>query len=128
VLDAFSRRCVGWHLSRDIDTRLTLAALERGLTERRPPAGLIHHSDRGVQYASGNPFDNAKAESFFKTLKTGEVYLKEYQDFAEAKDNLGPFIEAVYNHKRLHSALGYLPPAEFESAFRENDDEPAGLA
>jgi transposase InsO family protein len=136
VLDAFSRRCVGWHLSRDIDTRLTLAALEMGLTQRQPPAGLIHHSDRGVQYASaeyvarleragalpsmsarGNPYDNAKVESFFKTLKTEEVYLKDYQNFTEAHDNLGPFIEAVYNQKRLHSSLGYLPPQEFEADF-----------
>lgn len=146
VLDAFSRRCVGWHLSRDIDTRLTLAALEMGLTLRQPPSGLIHHSDRGVQYASaeyvarlesvgalpsmsakGNPFDNAKAESFFKTLKTEEVYLKDYQNFAQARDNLGPFIEAVYNRKRLHSALGYLPPEEFEADFL-NANEPVRLA
>lgn len=135
VIDAFSRFCVGWHLSKDIDTRLTLAALEMALSNRRPPAGLIHHSDRGVQYASadyvsrleraqarpsmsakGNPFDNAKAESFFKTLKAEEVYLKDYQNFTEAHANIGPFIEAVYNKKRLHSALGYLPPEEFEES------------
>ena len=134
VLDAYSRLCVGWHLSKDIDTRLTLAALEMALHKREPSAGLIHHSDRGVQYAStdyvlrleaagakvsmsarGNPYDNAKAESFFKTLKSEEVYLKDYQSFAEARANLGPFIEAVYNQKRLHSAIGYLPPAEFEA-------------
>jgi transposase InsO family protein len=135
ILDSFSRFCVGWHLSRDIDAKLTLAALERALAGRRPRAGWIHHSDRGVQYASGeyvarlaaararismsargNPYDNAKAESFFKTLKTEEVYLKGYQNFAEAQANLGPFIEAVYNRRRLHSALDYLPPAEFEAA------------
>jgi putative transposase len=135
ILDAFSRRCVGWSLSRQIDTRLTLAALEMALETRQPPPGLIHHSDRGVQYASteyiarleqaqaqvsmsatGNPYDNAKAESFFKTLKHEEVYLKEYQTFADAQANLGQFIEAVYNQKRLHSSLGYLPPAEFEAA------------
>lgn len=146
VLDAFSRCCVGWHLARDIDTRLTLAALEMGLAQRRPPAGLIHHSDRGVQYASaeyvarlesagalpsmsakGNPYDNAKAESFFKTLKTEEVYLKDYQNFAEARENLGPFIEAVYNEKRLHSSLGYLPPEEFEADFL-NVSSPVRLA
>jgi len=135
VLDAYSRRCVGWKLSRQIDTRLTLDALEMALAQRQPAPGLIHHADRGVQYASlayvarleqagaqvsmsakGNPYDNAKAESFFKTLKREEVYLQEYRTFAEAESNLGHFIEAVYNQKRLHSSLGYLPPAEFEAA------------
>lgn len=135
VLDAWSRRCVGWQLSRTIDTRLTLAALEQGLTARCPAPGLIHHSDRGVQYASsnyvgrlegigarismaalGNPYENAKAESFFKTLKCEEVYLQEYRTFAEAEANLGRFITDVYNAKRLHSRLGYLPPVEFEAA------------
>jgi putative transposase len=134
ILDAYSRRCVGWHLARDIDTQLTLAALEQALDTRCPAPGLIHHSDRGVQYASaayvtrleqagarismsatGNPYDNAKAESFFKTLKREEVYLNQYQTFAEAEANLGQFIEDVYNRKRLHSSLGYLPPAEFEA-------------
>lgn len=136
VLDAYSRRCVGWKLSRQIDTQLTLDALEMALAHRRPPPGLIHHSDRGVQYASlayvarleqasarvsmsakGNPYDNAQAESFFKTLKREEVDLQEYRTFAEAETNLGHFIEAVYNQKRLHSSLGYLPPVEFEAAY-----------
>jgi transposase InsO family protein len=136
LLDAYSRRCVGWELSRCIDTRLTLAALDRALALRHPPPGLIHHSDRGVQYASadyvarlesvgaqismaarGNPYDNAKAESFFKTLKREEVYLKEYRTFADAEANIQTFIEDVYNTKRLHSSLGYLPPVEFEAAF-----------
>ena len=135
VLDAYSRRCVGWKLSRQIDTQLTLDALELALAQRQPAPGLIHHSDRGVQYASlayvarleqagarvsmsakGNPYDNAKAESFFKTLKREEVDLQEYRTFAEAEANLGYFIEAVYNQKRLHSSLGYLPPVEFEAA------------
>jgi putative transposase len=135
VLDAYSRRCVGWKLSRQIDTQLTLDALEMALTQRHPLPGLIHHSDRGVQYASlayvarleqaearvsmsakGNPYDNAKAESFFKTLKREEVYLQDYRTFADAEANLGHFIEAVYNQKRLHSSLGYLPPVEFEAA------------
>jgi transposase InsO family protein len=135
VLDACSRRCVGWKLARQIDTRLTLAALEMAVAQRQPAPGLIHHSDRGVQYASadyvarlqqlgarlsmsatGNPYDNAKAESFFKTLKHEEVYLNDYQSFAEAEAHLGQFIEAVYNVKRLHSGLGYRPPAEFETA------------
>ncbi len=139
MLDAFSRRCVGWKLSRQIDTRLTLAALEMAIELCQPRRGLIHHSDRGVQYASieyvsrleeigarvsmsatGNPYDNAKAESFFKTLKREEVYLKDYQAFAEAEANLGQFIEAVYNTKRLHSSLGYRPPAEFEGNFAQS--------
>jgi putative transposase len=134
VLDAWSRRCVGWELSRAIDTTLTLAALDRALAARRPAPGLIHHSDRGVQYASaayvarlhdagaqvsmsavGNPYDNAKAESFFKTLKREEVYLNSYQTFRDAEANLGRFIQDVYNTKRLHSSLGYLSPVEFEA-------------
>jgi putative transposase len=142
LLDAYSRRCVGWKLSRQIDTRLTLDALAVALAQRQPTLGLIHHSDRGVQYASlayvvrleqagarvsmsakGIPYDNAKAESFFKTLKREEVYLKDYQTFAEAEANLGHFIEAVYNVKRLHSSLGYLPPVEFEAAYCSSTDE-----
>jgi transposase InsO family protein len=137
ILDAWSRRCVGRHLSRTIDTRLTLAALDRALLARCPAAGLIHHSDRGVQYASadyvgrlvsagarvsmaatGNPYENAKAESFFKTLKCEEVYLQQYRTFDEAEANLGRFIEDVYNAKRLHSSLGYRPPDEFETSHR----------
>jgi putative transposase len=138
IMDGFSRYCVGWHLSKDIDTRLTLAALERAISRRCPPVGLIHHSDRGVQYAStayverlhqigalpsmaakGNPYENAFAESFFKTLKREEVYLNEYRTFQEAHQNLDRFLEAVYNQKRLHSSLGYVPPAEFEAAYCE---------
>jgi putative transposase len=133
ILDAFSRRVVGWALSRWIDTALTLQALDHALATRHVEPGLIHHSDRGVQYASsvyverlhehgirismaarGNPYENAQAESFFKTLKSEEVYLKEYRDIDEAEQHLDRFIEAVYNTKRLHSALGYRPPAEFE--------------
>lgn len=136
ILDAFSRRCVGWHLSRDMTTQLTLTALQRAITERHPPAGLIHHSDRGMQYASydyinqlkqidaqismssvDNPYDNAKAESFFKTLKQEEVYLKDYRSFEDAEANLAVFLEQVYNSKRLHSSLGYLPPTEFEATY-----------
>jgi putative transposase len=142
ILDACSRRCIGWKLSRQIDTSLTLAALEMAIARRQPRRGLIQHSDRGVQYASfeyvsrleeigarvsmsatGNPYDNAKAESFFKTLKREEVYLKDYQTFAEAEANLGQFIDDVYNTKRLHSSLGYQPPAEFEAAFVQSMDE-----
>ena len=136
ILDAYSRKCIGWKLSKRIDTQLTLGALEVALAARNVTTGLIHHSDRGVQYASteyvarlhsieayvsmsalGNPYDNAKAESFFKTLKCEEVYLKQYQTFQEAEDNIREFIEDVYNTKRLHSSLGYLPPTEFEEAF-----------
>jgi putative transposase len=134
VLDGYSRRCVGWALSRSIDTQLALAALELALTSRQPVPGLIHHSDQGVQYASatyvarleqagvrssmagsGNPYENAKAESFFKTLKTEEVYLKEYRTYQDAHEQLQHFIEEVYNRKRLHSSLGYRPPVEFEA-------------
>ena len=136
VLDAYTRLCPGWALSRRIDTRLTLAALEKALACRTPETGWIHHSDQGVQYASGtyverlriagaqpsmsrrgNPYDNAKVESFFKTLKREEVYINQYRNYDEALANIGPFIDAVYNRKRLHSSLGYVPPAEFEADF-----------
>ena len=139
VLDAYSRKCVGWNLSKRIDTQLALGALEKALATRDVRPGLIHHSDRGVKSAStayverlhsvqaqismsavGNPYDNAKAESFFKTLKQEEVYLKQYQTFEEAETNIGQFIEDVYNTKRLHSSLGYLPPVEFEMAYAQD--------
>ena len=135
IIDDFSRYCVGWALSKWIDTKLTLSALQMALESRSPAAGLIHPSDQGVQYASaeyverleqaggarismaavGNPYENAKAESFFRTLKMEEVYLKDYRDFEEAQENIGEFIEEIYNRKRLHSSLGYLPPVEFEA-------------
>lgn len=133
VLDAHSRKVVGHAVSLDIDARLVLSALEMALEQRRPARGFIHHSDRGVQYACrdyverlnganarismsarGRPRDNAKAESFFKTLKAEEVYLQDYQSLDEARAALTHFIADVYNRKRLHSALGYRPPAEFE--------------
>jgi transposase InsO family protein len=133
LLDAYSRSCVGWQLARSIDTSLTLTALERALLSRDPHPGLIHHSDQGVQYANdryvsrldraqarismaavGNPYENAKAERFFRTLKHEEVYLNQYDSFADAEANLARFIDDIYNVKRLHSSLGYLPPAEFE--------------
>lgn len=146
VLDGWSRRCVGWQLSDTIDTGLTLAALNHAIEQRGPEEGLIHHSDRGVQYASaayverltsigarvsmsgkGNPYDNAKAESFFKTLKREEVYLKEYETIGEARQELGQFIEDVYNQKRLHSSLGYLPPVEYESLYTAVEKHPSSL-
>jgi putative transposase len=133
LLDAYSRRCIGWALERYLEAELALAALRMALATRMIRPGLVHHSDRGVQYASqayttlleangirismsrtGNPYDNAQAESFMKTLKYEEVHLFEYHNFAEAYERIGQFIEEVYNEKRLHSALGYRPPAEFE--------------
>ena len=133
LLDAYSRRVIGWALGRTLQAELTLSALRLALRQRQPAPGLAHHSDRGVQYAcaaytdllqqyritismsrKANPYDNAQAESFMKTLKYEEVYRTEYRDSADAYASIGEFIERVYNEKRLHSALGYLPPAEFE--------------
>jgi putative transposase len=133
VLDSFSRRVIGWALGRTLEAELAITALRMALIQRRPSPGLIHHSDRGVQYASyaytemlkqshvtismsrkGNPYDNAACESFMKTLKQEEVYRNEYQDFRDARSSIGEFLERVYNQERLHSALGYLPPTEFE--------------
>jgi putative transposase len=133
ILDAFTRRVIGWALGRTLEAALAVTALRMALIERKPAPGLVHHSDRGVQYASdayaemlkqhhaqismsrkGNPYDNAACESFMKTLKQEEVYRNEYRDFHEARTRIGEFLERVYNQKRLHSALGYLPPAEFE--------------
>jgi putative transposase len=133
VLDAWSRRVVGYAISRRIDTRLTLAALRAAISARAPSAGCIHHSDRGSQYAAedyrtelarhglrgsmgrrGNPYDNAKAESVMKTLKVEEVYLMEYETFNDVAASLPSFIEDIYNAKRRHSALGYKSPIAFE--------------
>ncbi len=136
ILDIFSRKCVGWRLGINIDAQLTLDALNVAIASRQHLgfSGLIHHSDRGVQYASeaytdrlkeleidismsgkGNAYDNAFAESFMKTLKVEEVYIKEYETFEDAYANIRHFIELVYNEKRLHSRIGYVPPAEFEA-------------
>ena len=138
VLDAFSRRVIGWALGRTLEAELAVAALRMALIERQPSPGLVHHSDRGVQYASedytgmlkqhtatismsrkGNPYDNAACESFMKTLKYEEVYRNEYRDFHDAHSSIGEFLERVYNQKRLHSALGYVPPAEFENGAKQ---------
>jgi transposase InsO family protein len=135
VIDAFSRRVIGWALDRRVEDELTLTALRMALQLRRPAAGLVHHSDRGSQYASGDytgllkangceismshkgsPGENGGCESWMKTLKYEEVYRQEYRDLAEARASLACFIDKVYNQKRLHSALGYRPPAEFEQA------------
>jgi putative transposase len=133
VLDAFSRRVIGWALDRTLEDDLAIAALKMAFRRRSPPEGLTHHSDRGVQYASndytgllkergvrismsrkGNPYDNAACESFMKTLKYEEVYRQEYRDLADARASIERFLEKIYNGKRLHSALGYCPPVEFE--------------
>jgi len=133
ILDAYSRRVVGWALSRRLEAELTVSALRMAIDQRKPVPGLVHHSDRGVQYACGayidllkqygmaismsrrgNPYDNAQAESFMKTFKYEEVYRTDYRDLADAQACIGEFIERVYNEQRLHSALGYVPPAEFE--------------
>ncbi len=133
VMDAYSRRVMGWCLARTLEAELALTALERALAQRQPPPGWIHHSDRGVQYAcaayverleaagacismaaKGSPLENAQAERLFRTLKEEEVYLQEYETFEEAEASIGRFIEEVYNRKRLHSSLGYRPPCEFE--------------
>jgi transposase InsO family protein len=135
VMDAYSRRVVGWDLGEDLRAELALGALNRALADRHIEPGIVHHSDRGVQYCchayveklrahdfaismsrTGNPYDNAKAESFMKTLKSEEVYLHQYRDQEEARASIQHFIEEVYNRKRLHSALGYRPPEEFEAA------------
>ena len=136
ILDACSRRVIGWALGRTLEAKLALEALRMAIARGRVAPGLVHHSDQGVQYASGdytelltehgilismsrrgNPYDNAQAESFMKTLKYEEVYRTEYLDFADGRRRIGKFIESVYNQKRLHSALGYLPPVEFEQQF-----------
>lgn len=133
VLDAFSRRVIGWALDRTLEDDLAIAALRMAIQGRTIEPGLVHHSDRGIQYASndytgllkdhqieismsrkGNPYDNAACESFMKTLKYEEVYRQEYRDLADARRSIERFLEKIYNEKRLHSALGYLPPAEFE--------------
>lgn len=138
ILDAYSRRVIGWALNRTLEDSLTLAALQMALSRRIVQSGLVHHSDRGSQYASrdyldllkesgigvsmsrkGNPWDNAACESFMKTLKYEEVFRSEYRDLQEAHMSIREFLEKIYNQKRLHSALGYLPPAEFERNHKE---------
>ena len=133
ILDGFSRKVVGWALDRTLASRLTIAALEHAAAQRRPRPGLVHHSDRGLQYARGeyvailekygmvpsmsrpaNPYDNASCESFMKTLKREEIYANRYDDLEHLRTNIEEFIEQYYNRQRLHSALGYRSPEEFE--------------
>jgi putative transposase len=138
ILDAFSRRVLGWGLNNSLETTLALAALRQAIQLRRPAPGLVHHSDRGVQYASkeyvalllehhmapsmsrpGNPYDNAKCESFMKTLKQEEIHTREYRDRADLEAHIGHFLEQYYNRQRLHSALNYRSPEQFERSLLE---------
>lgn len=145
ILDVYSRKVIGWALSRRIDAELTLGALKMAISQRQPPKGCIHHSDRGVQYlcdeyvgllkeqgfhishsAKGNPYDNAFAESFMKTLKANEVHLWDYETFWDVLERIPRFLEEVYNKKRVHSKLGYLTPEEFENKWGNSVSTPGG--
>jgi transposase InsO family protein len=142
ILDLFSRKVVGWSLDRTLASRLPITALEQAIAERQPAPGLVHHSDRGVQYASAeyvrilqqhqmipsmsrpaNPYDNASCESFMKTLKREEIHANDYRDLTHLRANIEAFIERYYNRCRLHSALGYRPPEEFESEIQSEKSE-----
>lgn len=137
VLDAFSRRVVGWAVDDSLHAALTIAALRQAIAQRQPAPGLVHHSDRGIQYAAqdylrllrehgivpsmsrtGNPYDNAKCESFIRTLKQEEIYTRDYRDRADLEAHIAEFLEQYYNRQRLHSALGYRSPEEFENSLR----------
>lgn len=137
VMDAFSRRVVGWSLDHSLQASLVVSALRNAIAERKPAAGLVHHSDRGAQYASkeylalledhgmepsmsraGNPYDNARCESFIKTLKAEEIYTRQYRDRTDLELHIAEFLDQYYNHRRLHSALGYRSPASFEQSLR----------
>jgi putative transposase len=147
VLDAYSRKVVGWELSLSMGDGLALRALRQAIERRQPPQGLVHHSDRGSQYASrvyvallekhqmvasmsrpGNPYDNARCERFMQTLKREEIYASAYRDLEHLQENLHEFIEKYYNRKRLHSALGYRSPEEFERAQSQNQDQTLKVA
>jgi len=143
ILDAFSRKVVGWSLDRTLANRLTISALEHAIAQRRPRPGLVHHSDRGLQYARSeyvtvlekfgmvpsmsrpaNPYDNASCESFIKTLKREEIYANKYDNLEHLRVNIGEFIEEYYNRQRLHSALGYRSPEEFEQRNEQRNSAP----
>jgi transposase InsO family protein len=147
VMDAYSRKVVGWELSRSLSSELAVRALEQAIVMRQPSPGLVHHSDRGVQYASGeyaellekhqmvasmsragNPYDNARCERLMQTLKQEEINASAYRDLEHLRKNLGDFIECYYNRKRLHSALGYRTPEEFEQAQSRNQDQSVKVA
>lgn len=147
VLDRYSRCVVGWSLGRDLTVKLTLAALQRALRQRRPPPGLVHHSDRGIQYAAdeyvrvleqhgliasmsrpANPYDNAACERFMRTLKQEEIYCTEYRDLEDLRRHMEQFIDQYYNRQRLHSALGYQTPEEFERSLTTAATPAAGLS
>lgn len=142
ILDLYSRKVIGWALSKKIDRNLTLNALEMAISRRSPPKGVLHHSDRGVQYLchdyvdmlkkhgfhiscsrKGNPYDNAWVESFMKTLKDNEVYMWDYQTFLDVIERVPYFIEEVYNKKRLHSSLDYFSPEEFEKKIKTDYED-----
>jgi putative transposase len=144
VLDLYSRKVIGWSVSKRIDGDLAVAALQMAIDQRNPKPGCIHHSDRGVQYlcgdyvallkkygfwisnsAKGNPYDNAWTERFMRTLKQEEVYLANYETYLDVIENLPSFIEEVYNEKRIHSCLNYLTPVEFEEMIRKDPSNPA---
>ena len=143
VLDVFSRKVIGWALGRGLKAQLPLSALEQAIANRRPPPGVVHHSDQGVQYGSreymqklrdhrmlpsmsrpGNPYDNATCESFLKTIKREEIYASEYRDFEDLRQKLEEFIDRYYNRSRLHSALGYCSPEEFENRRKTQSGAP----
>ena len=145
VLDIFSRKVIGWALGRGLKAQLPLSALEQAIADRKPPPGVVHHSDQGLQYGSreymqklrdhqmlpsmsrpGNPYDNATCESFLKTIKREEIYASEYRDFEDLRQKIEEFIDRYYNRSRLHSALGYCSPEEFEN--RRNTQSGAPLA
>jgi len=147
VLDAYSRRAVGWALDERLDAGLAIGALRQAIDARKPAPGLVHHSDRGVQYASsayagllaehgivpsmsrpGNPYDNAQCESFIKTLKQEEIYTRRYRDRADLEAHIEQFIERYYNRRRLHSALGYRTPEDFERSLLELPAPPPALS
>ena len=147
ILDAFSRKVVGWSVDRTLQARLPLSALKQAILNRCPPPGLVHHSDRGVQYVCedylgvlrkqqmipsmsrpGHPHDNASCESFMNTLKREEIYANDYRDLEELAERIGEFIERYYNRCRLHSALGYRSPEEFEEHAEIQNDQPGSQA